>query len=203
MERIIKELFNKDIDLILNFLKKDCKFNGLIISDLEAEGINPSFVSVYGEFEQVELKAILLCFKDKIVYYSNEHREVQIFIEIIKKTNINRMNGKKDLIENFKPFLDIEFESISYISQMSAIETEIRKNDIDIKEIQTLDDCYRLYNLYSQVNEYSFMVSDKEKFVINQVNIIITYTIERILPKSMERWYQLLQLRQKKIILPF
>ncbi|PLT27812.1 GNAT family N-acetyltransferase [Peribacillus deserti] len=173
MGSIIKELFSQDIEMVLNLLREDCEFNGLIISDLEAEDIKPSFVNVYGEFEQLKLRAILLCFKEKIVYYSNEHRDVQIFIEIIKQKNTNKMNGKKDLIEKFKPFLEIEFESNSYISRMTSPKNKFRKNNVEIKKIQNLDDCYRLHNLYKRVNEYSFMVSDKDKFTKNQMKIII------------------------------
>jgi hypothetical protein len=80
MKSIVKEIFNKDIQVVFELLQLDAACNGLVMSDLEKEGSNPRVVQVYGAFEENEAKAILLCLKVKLAYFPHENRDVESLI---------------------------------------------------------------------------------------------------------------------------
>ncbi len=166
----IQEFDSNEIEDVIHFLRKDAGFNGLIIDDLNDSGINLDYVRVFGEVENEEVQALLLIFKDKMFYTSEEDRDVHVFLENIKESHINKFVGRKHLIEKFKTFFDIEYESDSYIMQMEVLPFSMDNEDNNIvKKIQTTEEFDKLYNLLIQIDEYSYIGHDKDNFINNQM----------------------------------
>lgn len=167
-----KEFTSEEIEVVINFLNQDYKFNGLFIGDLYETGITSNHIKVVGEMENEVIKALMLFYKDKIVYSSNEDRDISVFINDINESGVTKFVGRKNLIEKFKEFFNTEFESDSYIMSMDSLKNN---NDNFIKytkKIHTKEELYKLFNLLIQVEEYSYIGNDHENFVNQQILLL-------------------------------
>lgn len=167
-----KEFKSDEMADVIGFLEQDDRFNGLFIGDLKETDLLPDQIRVIGEMENEVIKALMLFYKDKMVYTSMVDRDISLFVNIIKESGITKFVGRKDAIEKFKTYFQPEFESDSYIMCMDSITMNCHTNTKVIKRVHTQDELHKLYSLLNQVEEYSYIGNDPEKFVNQQMSLL-------------------------------
>ncbi|MDR0137623.1 GNAT family N-acetyltransferase [Metabacillus idriensis] len=156
----IKLIDKKEYGHAAEFLQTDIELNALIIEDLSEE-----HMLVYGSYLNMQLNALLMIYPEKIYYYSPViNLPLTEFASIIQETGIRKIVGKKELIDEFKNYFQIDLESDSFMLKYGG------SNDFqpskDVKVITSLEECRNLYDLFLQVDEYK-MVGPNEDFFAN------------------------------------
>ncbi len=151
---MIRKLTDRDNEQVMEFLKQDPEFNIFIIGDIEQFGYNSDFQTLWGEFSNDELKAVLLKYKGNCVYYSPIKRSIEPFKVILDSIEFNIMNGKKDIVDVFEGY----FEDWKIKDMYFASMTSFTKEEVDVSEvklIKTYEDFIDEFNLLEGIDEFS------------------------------------------------
>ncbi len=162
---MIRILNENDRDLVLNYLYIESSYNIFIIGDIEAFGFHTVFQYVLGEIDELDnLLSVFLKYRDNGIYYSHLNRFNPEFMNYIKLEELNYFSAKSELMDLIKPYLNLFRERQMFFCKANRIKKRIYLKDIEIKKMTSLDECYRLYNLLSSVEEFGISKRNKDEF---------------------------------------
>ncbi len=151
---MIKKLTQKDNEEVMEYLKQEPEFNLFIIGDIEAFGYETDFQQIWAEYDHGKVVAVLLQYRGNLVYYSDEDRSVEPFIEIMNDLKFEILNGKKEAIQRFEPYLKSWNIKDMYFASMRSF----TKENIDTANVKIIDS-YDLFcdewELLTQIEEFS------------------------------------------------
>lgn len=171
------ELGVNDKARIKNFLNHEPSFNGFVISDLEYGNDEPDFARIYGECSGRELKSVLVIFRDKMVYYSPHDRPVDCYIQHVRRSNVTKLVGKKELVDKFVPFLDIVGQSNCEVRELSNAPKLLTDNDPVVKRMTSREEAAKLYELFLQVEEYDLTGTERQIYIDEQMKFVQNDTV--------------------------
>lgn len=167
---MVRQLFDKDNTEVMEFLQIEPEFNIFIIGDIEQFGYVCDFQTIWGEFEGDELKAVLLQYRNNIVYYSEEKRSIDPFKKVLETYKFDILNGKKEVIEVFEEYLSGWDIKDMYFASLK----DFKKEDIDTSEVSILD-TYELhveeYNMLATIEEFGVGRESVEEYAKHQYEI--------------------------------
>ena len=158
-EDMIRKLIESDNEQTMIFLKQEPEYNIFIIGDIEQFGYVSDFQTLWGEFINKELKAVLLKYRNNCVYYSPIKRSIEPFKEILDVIEFHIMNGKKEVVDVFEEYLKGWEVSDMYFAALNSFTME----DIDVSEVklmETYEDFCDEFKMLENVDEFG--VGDRE-----------------------------------------
>jgi len=163
MIRLLQELDRKSV---LEYLYKDLNYNIFPIGDIEAFGFDDPIQSIYGEFDESgQYISIFLRYRGNGIYYSHMNHFNKEYLDIFAKEHFNYISGKSELMDLIKPYLEGFSGDRTYFCRASSLNFDHFKYDSSIKEVKTEQECERLYDLLSQIDEFGINKQTKEDFV--------------------------------------
>lgn len=151
---MVRLLTQNDNEQTMRFLKQDPEFNIFIIGDIEQFGYESDFQTLWGEFEDNELVAVLLQYRENVVYYSSEKRSIEPFKAILVGMPYQILNGKKEVIEVFEKYLEgWEVKDMYFASLREFSKEDVDTNNVTI--LTTYDDFCEEYNMLANVDEFN------------------------------------------------
>lgn len=166
---MIRKLREEDRNQILNYLYQDSSFNIFIIGDIEAFGFDKDWQTVYAEFDDKNnVISTLLFYRDNAVYYSHQERYNLEYNDILKNYHVSVLNGKESLIDLILPYLPNYTKKPMYFCEVKDFQHNQNHNET-IKQLQTKEEAGRLYEMLSQISEFSSDRDTKEQFISNKM----------------------------------
>lgn len=163
---MVRKLTDKDNAMTMEFLNVAPEYNIFIIGDIEQFGYECEFQTVWGEFENDELVAVLLQYRTNVVYYAPEKRSIEPFIEVLNSFKYDILNGRKEVIEVFEDHLNGWDIKDMYFCALR----EFTKEDIDTSNVSllmTYDDFCDELDLMNSIEEFT-MREAKEDYAKHQ-----------------------------------
>ncbi len=151
---MVRQLKDQDNKRVMAFLNQEPEFNIFIIGDIEQFGYESDFQTVWGEFEQNELVAVLLQYKTNVVYYAPETRSIDPFKEVMEGFKFDILNGKLEVIEVFEEYLNGWSIKDMYFCSL----TKFEKEDIDtsnVSRLLTYEDFCDSHDLLGTIEEFT------------------------------------------------
>ncbi len=141
-----------NIDLIMNYVKKEPSINLFIIGDIEQFGLNEDFLEVYLQYQNNAITAcILRYYRNAIVYSHTDNFNTDEIIDLLKTFNFRYLSGKKTVIDKLIPYLDdIDKINECYFCELRDGK-DLPKVTLDIKTA-TVDDLNKIYELSKLVD---------------------------------------------------
>jgi len=151
---MIRQLLQNDNEQTMRFLKQDPEYNIFIIGDIEQFGYISEYQKLWGEFDDNELKSVLLQYRTNVVYYSPNKRSIDPFKEILESIDFDILNGRKEVIEVFEDYLSgWKVQDMYFASLTKFNKEEIEANDIQL--LKSYDDFVEEYKMLNQVDEFN------------------------------------------------
>jgi len=180
---MIRLLTEQDRVPVLNYLYQDPNFNIFPIGDIEKFGFSTDFQKIWAEFDDLgQYHSVFLKYRDNSIYYSHLKRFNEKYVNIIKDYNLNVISGKAELMDLIKPYI-IDFEQKrTYFCQAKSMTKAALELGDDIKVLTTKEDCEKLYDFLSKIEEFAISRRDKEDFVdgkLKSISMGITLFIEQ------------------------
>jgi hypothetical protein len=159
---VVKQLRKEDNTHVMEFLNQEPEYNIFIIGDIEQFGYDSDFQTVWGEYEEDELVAVLLQYKTNIVYYAPMKRDIEPFKKVLEDMDFNILNGRKEVIEVFEDyFKDWSIKDMFFCSLREFVKEDLNTNDVYL--LQSYDDFCDELDLMNSIEEFS-MREEKEKY---------------------------------------
>jgi predicted GNAT family acetyltransferase len=162
---MITRLTAKNHSIVSSFLQKEPSINLFIIGDIEAFGYETSFQRLWGEWENDNLKAVLLEFYDNYTFYAEAATNFDLhgFAQILKSTAqpVN-LSGKSELVEQFEhiPGLILSSKKGTYFSECTSTAC-LPPFFATIKEA-TVKDIDRIISLRKTIKEFDLSPNSHE-----------------------------------------
>lgn len=170
---MIRKLTEQDRDSVLEYLYKDLNYNIFPIGDIETYGFNNPIQVIYGEFDSNDnYLSIFLRYRNNGIYYSHEKRFNKEYLEIFKKEKFDFFSGKSELTDLVKPYLDNFNSQREYFCKADKIYYDKEINENEIKELETEEDCAKLFDLLIQIEEFQIFRQTKEEFIKGKMSSI-------------------------------
>lgn len=175
---MIRQLTEKDRNIVMPFLKKDSSMNLFIIGDIERFGFETDFQEVWGEFQGDALRSILLRYYNSFVFYAEGDYNVHGFAGIIKNySRGTQISGKKDIIEQFETVLDFTKKESFYFAECKGDE-QLGSTDLPVKKA-TIEDIDKVYALLKTIDEFNLTDDFRERMKNNlRTNLGRIYYLE-------------------------
>lgn len=144
-----------------------------IISDLLRSNYTGVSLQVYGEFDNNELKSILLNNQNNLTYYSKEDRSIDIYMDFLKEMHFHKISGSYQLVEKFIPFYNVKSDGSCYLGYFDTITQNRKHPDMEIKYITSNEELGLLYDLLMSAKEYHNVIpSNKAEYIQEQIQHI-------------------------------
>jgi len=154
---MIRKLTQNDHSVVFPFLTKESSINLFIIGDIEAFGYDTPFQTLWGEWQDGELTAILLKYYESFIFYSKDKDsfDVEGFAKILQdgKQPV-QLSGKTELVRRFEQQakLSLGKKKITYFAHCGTAPSFINMDDI---KIATSEDVNRIYALQKSIEEFN------------------------------------------------
>lgn len=180
---MIKILSEADRSKVLKYLYQEPTYNIFPIGDIETFGFDKDFQKVYAEIDGNDnYKSIFLRYRDNAIYYSHKHHFNEKYLEIFDKDPFTFLSGKADLLDLLDPYLFDYKKSQMYFCQAQEIKIAESNHGYIIKQLQTREDCNKLFDLLTSIKEFNIYHDNRSNFVeakMNSLNMGITLFIEK------------------------
>ncbi|MGE5575567.1 MAG: GNAT family N-acetyltransferase [Syntrophothermus sp.] len=161
---MIRKLAPNDIPEVMGFLMEESSFNLFIIGDIENFGIETDFQTVWGEFDEQRLVAVMLRYFDSYVLYAKAPYDATGFGEIIRRSgNGGLLSGKADVVAQMEEPLQLDetkkrstyFCTLRRLDQLesAAAESWATGNEFHVKRASEAD-VGRILALYKLIKEF-------------------------------------------------
>jgi predicted GNAT family acetyltransferase len=178
---MIRQLTESDRSSVLQYLRQDASYNIFPIGDIETFGFDEPFQRVYAEFEEDNIISVFLRYRNNAIYSCHEQRFNTAYLRIFKQDPFDFFSGKTTLTDLVKPHLTGFTNKQMFFCEATSISETLSTDNTDIKVVTTKADCERLYDLLSQVAEFSIHKQSKAEFVeakLNSIQMGMTLYIE-------------------------
>lgn len=180
---MIRKLNEKDRERLLEYLYVEGSINIFIIGDVEAFGFDKDFQTIYGEFdEDANYKSVLLIYNEYSIFYSHKRLFHKDWLNIFHKhPNVSFISGAESMIEKLMPsFLNYKVSPM-FFSEAFKLNEEIIETDYVISKVTTKEDCAKLFDILSSIDEFGYKKKNKEAFIKTKYESLTmgsTYYIE-------------------------
>ncbi|WP_342430320.1 GNAT family N-acetyltransferase [Neobacillus sp. FSL H8-0543] len=166
---MIRKLNKEDHESVMALIGHKPAENLFIIGDLEAYGYDSTFQEIWGQFQNMELIAILLRYEENYIPFSEQQYDVKGFAEIIKR-NPNRIeiSGLKHLIEPLQGLInrDLRKHSETYYAKCMGLSYEVDEERIHQANYLQPSEYHENVKLLRSIPEFSkgnFSVEERER----------------------------------------
>lgn len=151
---MIRKLTETDRDITMIFLDDEKELNLFILGDIENYGMENDFQKIYGEFEDATLKSILLKYKNNLIYYAKEERNIDEYLELIETwDDVNMMSGKQEFAKRFSEELPHHNFKNLYFCVLNEL-TPLTDEFDDVIKLTDVEDLDSDYDLLSSIEEF-------------------------------------------------
>ena len=158
---------------ILSFFGEEADKFYFIISDIIRNNFSEQSFKLYGEFDNNKLQSILLNNFNNLTYFSRTDRSFEVYKDVLKKLNFNKISGPNKLVEKVIPYVNIQGDGLSYLGYVNKIILDKRYTELPIRFINTDEEIGMQYDLLKSSKEYIGMLPDnKETYIAEQKNKI-------------------------------
>jgi uncharacterized protein len=179
MIRILTELDRREV---LEYLNREPAFNIFPIGDIETFGFDKDFQRLYADINEFgEYLSVFLRYKENAVFYTHLNTFNQDYLDIFAKDPFDFLSGKTDVLVMFEPYLKGFTRKQMHFCRAKKMLKPTTNHELHIKQLSTEEDCLKLYDLISQIEEFSSFQKDKIKFVSDKLKSMamgLTYFIE-------------------------
>ncbi len=172
---MIRRLCAKDNEQILKFLEKEKEFNLFIIGDIENHGYDKDFMSVYGEYDGEDIVSCVLFYRDSVVYYTIKNESSKEVIDLINAFDYKVINGKEEVIDQIKEFVDYYKCRDDYFVKISELKVD-SETDYTVKKAASVDELTRIFEMLSTIDEFRY--KDADDYMFNQFISSNMYKLE-------------------------
>jgi hypothetical protein len=168
---MIRLLTEADCKKVLDYLYEESAFNIFPIGDIETFGFDKDFQRIYGEFsEKGEYLSIFLRYRENAIYYSHQLRFNPEYERIFQDDSFKYISGKKELMELVEPYLSGFKKQKMYFCKATELLHPKSDSSYQIKTLMTEEQCHRLFDLITQITEFSISRKERSEFVEGKIN---------------------------------
>jgi predicted GNAT family acetyltransferase len=163
---MIRKLKEEDRQKVLQYLYQEPTYNIFIIGDIEQFGFDTDFQHIYGEMaDDGRFLSVLLFYYEHAVYYADQIRFNQTYLSIFRQHKFDYMSGKESLMKLLQPHLPEFHYRKMYFCEATSFTPLLSNDAIQIKQVKTVEDIQKLYDLMVQIDEFGIKHKDKESFI--------------------------------------
>ncbi|MFB1049668.1 GNAT family N-acetyltransferase [Paraliobacillus sp. JSM ZJ581] len=162
---MIRKLTIEDDQHVQALIQQKPAENLFIIGDIEAFGYEQDFQTIWGDFDNGNLRAILLKYEKNYIPFAIGTFDAEGFAEIINKdTNQPMLSGLKEITAQLEPYLTITYQQKreTYYAKLTSTD-HLPSLDIASVKLLATKDVDRLGDFLSQIPEFSSLVFNSEK----------------------------------------
>jgi GNAT superfamily N-acetyltransferase len=152
---------------VLNLFGQDVDKFQFIISDLMRNNYCGEQFKVFGEFEDNKFQSILISSFNNLTYYAKEDRSVEVYSDIIKSLNFQKITGPSDLVEKLLPFVEVDSDGKSYLGYVPKVSLKRSYPNLEIRFISSEEEIGLEYELLMSTEEYHGVLPDNREDYIN------------------------------------
>jgi predicted GNAT family acetyltransferase len=166
-----KQLFKENEKEIMNLVSDESSINLFIIGDIENFGFNTDFQQVWGDYNQDELKGVLLkYYNNVIIYYKDLDFDENNFFEIIQTFEDEKVNygGKKEVLDKFRKFFQNSHNTKdSFMCEFSKENLQIESKDIAFKigDLNSAEKTFKFINAIEEFSTFNDFEIYKKRFI--------------------------------------
>lgn len=161
---MIRKLYEKDKDNLMNFLMEEASLNLFIIGDVLNTGFEQDYMELWGEFKGNEIIAVLLRYYNNFIPYYKDESNVNIdkFKEIITSHKKKKLvSGKYEIVMKFTDILHDVQGSRKFFCELKDKTKLLKENDkFNIKKA-TVEDAGRLSLFIESIEEFNNTGEDR------------------------------------------
>ncbi len=172
---MIRKLNVKDNEQILKFLEKEKEFNLFIIGDIENHGYDKDFMDIYAEYDGDNIVSCVLFYRDSVVYYTIKSKTSKEVINLINAFDYKVINGKGEVIDQIKEFVDYYECRDDYFVKISELKVDSER-DYTVKKATSIDELTRIFELLNTIDEFRY--KDADDYMFNQFISSNMYKLE-------------------------
>jgi predicted GNAT family acetyltransferase len=166
---MMRQLTERDRDLILRYLQDEPNENIFLIGDIEKIGFDTDYQQVYATFEDNTITSVFLRYRDNGVFYTKGQHTIEPFLDVINNTTFHHFSCKESLVSQVVPYLPGFEARIMYFCACQKQQSKIPVHE-DVKVMTTKEEAALIYDLLAQITEFSSIANqDKETFVSNKL----------------------------------
>ncbi|RZT23276.1 GNAT family N-acetyltransferase [Fictibacillus sp. BK138] len=149
---------------VMNYLSDEPALNLFIIADIENFGYETDFQEIWIDQDDAgEIKGILLRYMGNYLPYAKGTINAKGFSEIINKdTTYEMLSGKKEITEQFRPYVKFERTKETYFAELKdddLLNKNISREGIEQAGIQDVDS---LIELKQQIKEFTIRATARQ-----------------------------------------
>ncbi|MBU1020505.1 MAG: GNAT family N-acetyltransferase [Firmicutes bacterium] len=179
---MIRKLISSDYETLLEYLEREEALNSYILSNLKVYGLEDENITIFGEFdEKNQYLAVLLFTKHQSIFFAQNRLFNPDWLTIFEQNDFSNIGGVKSIIDKIQPYFKDYIISPSYVAEATKLREKYVKPDIKIIKVTTEDQCEKLFDLLSTIEEFSHRTKNKQDFIetrMKAMKISSTYYIE-------------------------
>lgn len=159
---MIKTLDPSDHEQLMNFLKDNSSINLFIIGDIERYGYDKDFQTVWAEFKENRIIAVLLKYHDFFIFSAkNPQYDLNQFIEIIEHYDFSTISGESIILKPFEKHYSqfktkaMHFAEFTQFNEPMTLTQTIHKASID--DLDELIDLKRTIKEFEIIKDKSMI----------------------------------------------
>lgn len=169
---MIRLLQERDRNNVLDYLYKEAAFNIFIIGDIEAFGFDTDFQRIYADIDTFgKYHSVLLRYREHTIYYADKIVFDKEYLEIFKNDPFVNISGKTELLDLIGPYLEGFKNSHTYFCEQKKTHL-VSESAFRIKELKTVGDARKLYDLLVNIKEFEIEKVKLEDFVETKMKSI-------------------------------
>lgn len=162
---MIRKLYEKDKDNLMNFLMEEASLNLFIIGDVLNTGFEQDYMELWGEFIGDEIIAVLLRYYNNFIPYYKDRSNVDVeqFKKIIASHKKKKLvSGKYEIVMKFTDALQDVQGSRKFFCELKDKTKLLKENDkFNIKKA-TVEDANRLSVFLESIEEFNNTGEDRD-----------------------------------------
>lgn len=181
---MIVKVTNENLNVMMDYVKKEPSINLFIIGDVEQFGLDVDFQEVYLQYDNKNITACVLRYYGHVIVYSDKSDfNVQEILSLINTFTYQGLSGKKQVIDILLPFLqNVKKIDECYFCELNS-DKNLFKPNMEIKNAVE-DDVERICPLMVMVGYHTdtYTVSNQRKinngagriYFVDEDNLVIS-----------------------------
>ena len=149
---------------VMNYLSEEPALNLFIIGDIENFGYETDFQEIWIDLDEAgEIQGILLRYMGNYLPYSKGIINAKDFSEIINKdTTYEMLSGKKEITEQFRPYVKFERTKETYFAELKDSGLLNKNSTREGIQQAWLQDVDSLLELKQQIKEFTIRATARQ-----------------------------------------
>ena len=163
---MIRKLTAEDNEKVMALVTPKASINLFIIGDIEMYGYEEDFQEIWGDFENDNLRGILLRYYNDFVIYGEKGYDAKGFVEIIEGfENHDCLNGELEVLQFVKPYLKNKYKVKElYFAECTKDTLKLSENKELIEKVKCAkpEDTKILAELMCSIEEFTVRDTEEE-----------------------------------------